>query len=55
LNTRLLLGILLVVLGILVLIFDEFLRVVVGVTFVVTGLYIALQNANTGAGGGNNI
>ena len=51
-NTRLLLGILLVVLGILVLIFDEFLRVVVGVGFVVTGLYIALQNANQG---GSNI
>ncbi|HEX8599168.1 MAG TPA: hypothetical protein VF952_11710 [Chloroflexia bacterium] len=47
-NTRLLMGILLVVLGILVLIFDEFLRVVVGVGFVVTGLYIALQNANPG-------
>ena len=39
-------GILLIVLGILVLIFDEFLRVVVGVGFVVIGLYIALQNAN---------
>lgn len=47
-NTRLLMGILLIVLGILVLIFDEFLRVIVGVGFVVTGLYIALQNANTG-------
>ncbi|MDQ3929416.1 MAG: hypothetical protein M3328_09750 [Chloroflexota bacterium] len=47
-NTRLLMGILLVVLGILVLIFDEFLRVVVGVGFVITGLYIALQNANAG-------
>ena len=39
-------GILLVVLGFLVLIFDEFLLLVVGVGFVVTGLYIALQNAN---------
>ncbi|MEA2574323.1 MAG: hypothetical protein QOH93_1621 [Chloroflexia bacterium] len=46
-------GILLVVLGILVLIFPEFLRVVVGVGLVIIGLYIALQNAN--AGGNNSI
>lgn len=49
-NTRLVIGLLAVVLGILVLIYPEFLRLVVGLGLVLVGLYIALQNAPSGGG-----
>lgn len=48
-------GLVLLVLGILVLVFDEMLRVVVGVGLILVGLYIALQNAPTSGGSGGNI
>ena len=53
LNTRLILGVILLVAGILVLVIPEFLRIIVGVTFLIAGLWIALQSAPTGGRGGN--
>lgn len=46
LNTRLVMGLALLVLGILVLLVEGFLRVGVGVGFIIVGLLIALQNAS---------
>jgi len=43
----------LLVLGILVLAFEDMLRVVVGIGFILVGLYIALQNAPAAGGGGS--
>ena len=43
-NTKFLTGMVLVVLGILVLVFPDLLRVVVGLGLVLVGLYIAMQN-----------
>ena len=54
-NTRLMMGIALLVAGLLVLLIDDFLRIIVGLTFVIGGLWIALQNAQGGVGGGGNI
>jgi uncharacterized protein YrrD len=47
-NTRLLFGILIIVLGILVLVSPSLLPLVVGISLIVLGLWIALQNATTG-------
>ena len=49
-NTRLILGIVLLLAGILVLVFPDFLRIIVGITFLIAGLWIALQNAPSGGG-----
>jgi hypothetical protein len=46
LNTRLALGLVLLVLGMLVLLVEGFLRIGVGIGFIVAGLLIALQNAS---------
>ena len=48
LNTRLISGLVLIVLGVLVLIYPDMLRIVVGLGLLLAGLYIALQNAPTG-------
>jgi hypothetical protein len=48
LNTRLIVGIVLVVLGLIVLVYPQFLAVIVGLALVIGGLWIALQNAPTG-------
>jgi len=45
LNIRLLMGLALILLGILVFAFPEFLRLIVGAGLILVGLYIALQNA----------
>jgi hypothetical protein len=39
------LGLVLLVLGILVLIFPDFLNVIVGIALILTGLWLALRNA----------
>lgn len=44
-NNRGILGIVLIALGILVLIFPEFLRIVVALALIVGGLWLALQTA----------
>ena len=55
-NNRLLIGLVLLVLGILVLIYPDMLRIVVGLGLILGGLYVALQNApNTSGGGGGSI
>jgi multisubunit Na+/H+ antiporter MnhC subunit len=51
LNNRLLAGIALVIAGVLVLVFPEFLRIIVGVGLLIAGLWLALQNAPSGGGG----
>jgi len=48
LNTRLIIGIVLVILGILVLIQPAFLAVVVGLALIIGGMWFALQNAPAG-------
>jgi hypothetical protein len=48
-NPRLILGIVLLVLGILVLLFEGFLRIGAGIGLIVAGLLIALQNTSTRA------
>jgi multisubunit Na+/H+ antiporter MnhC subunit len=50
LNTQLIIGIVLVLLGILVLVSPQFLSVIVGLTLIIGGLYLALQNAPRGGG-----
>jgi uncharacterized membrane protein HdeD (DUF308 family) len=45
LNTRLIIGIVLVILGVLVLVQPAFLAVIVGITLIIGGLWFALQNA----------
>ena len=48
-NTRLIGGLVMVLLGILVLAVPEFLRIIVALVLIFVGLYVALQNApNTG-------
>jgi len=47
LNTRLIAGLIMVVLGILVLVYPNLLGIIVGVGLVLAGLYVALQNAQT--------
>lgn len=47
-NSRLLVGIVLVILGILVLLQPAFLAVIVGVTLIIGGMWFALQNAPAG-------
>lgn len=47
-NTRLIIGIVLVVLGVLVLVSPQFLAIIVGLALIIGGLWIALQNAPTG-------
>lgn len=54
-NIRLIAGIVLIVLGILVLIAPDLLSYIVGLALVIGGLWIALQNASAGGGGGGNI
>lgn len=46
-NTRILIGIVLVVLGIFVMISPQFLAVVVGLALIIGGLYMALQSASS--------
>ncbi len=48
LNTRLLLGIVLIVLGILVFAVPAFLQIIVGLALIIGGLWLALQNMPTG-------
>jgi uncharacterized membrane protein HdeD (DUF308 family) len=48
LNTRLLLGIILIVLGILVFAVPAFLQIIVGLALIIGGLWLALQAAPTG-------
>jgi hypothetical protein len=48
LNTRLVIGIVLILLGVLVLINSAFLQVIVGVALIILGLWLALQNAPRG-------
>ncbi|MBF6613132.1 MAG: hypothetical protein IVW55_08395 [Chloroflexi bacterium] len=43
-NTRLIIGLVLVLLGVLVLINSAFLQIIVGLALILVGLYIALQN-----------
>lgn len=50
-NIRLIGGIVLLVLGIIVLVWPDFLSVIVGIVLVISGLWIALQNAPSGGGG----
>jgi hypothetical protein len=45
LNNRGIIGIVLIALGILVLIFPEFLRVIVAIALILGGLWLALQNS----------
>jgi uncharacterized protein YrrD len=47
-NTRLLFGIVILVLGILVLVYPALLPLIAGISLIVIGLWIALQNAPTG-------
>ncbi len=47
-NTRLLLGIVLIVLGILVFAVPAFLQIIVGLALIIGGLWLALQNMPTG-------
>jgi thiol:disulfide interchange protein len=49
LNTRLLIGIVILVLGILILVYPALLPLIAGISLIVIGLWIALQNA-TGTG-----
>jgi multisubunit Na+/H+ antiporter MnhC subunit len=48
LNTRLVIGIVLILLGVLVLINSAFLQVIVGIALIILGLWLALQNAPRG-------
>ncbi len=50
-NTRLIAGLVMVVIGILVLINSAVLSIVVGLGLILAGLYIALQNAPSTGGG----
>jgi len=45
LNSRLIIGIVLVVLGLLVLLQPALLEVIVGITLIIGGMWFALQNA----------
>ena len=47
-NTRLLIGIVLVLLGVLVLAAPQFLAIVVGLALILAGMWMALQNAPAG-------
>ncbi len=49
-NTRSIIGIVLLILGIIVLIWPQFLAIIVGVALIIAGLYIAMQNTSTGGG-----
>ena len=44
-NNRAIIGIVLVLLGILVLIYPQFLNIIVGIALILGGLWIALQGA----------
>lgn len=48
-NTRLIIGIVLVILGILVLIQPAFLAVIVGITLIIGGMWFALQHTPAGS------
>lgn len=49
-NTRLIAGLIMVVLGILVLVYPSLLGIIFGIGLVLAGLYIALQNAQSASG-----
>ena len=49
-NTRLIIGLVMVVLGILVLVYPNLLGIIVGIGLVLVGLYVALQNAQSAGG-----
>jgi len=50
LNTRLILGLALLVAGILILVVPAFLQIIIGVGLIIAGLWLALQNAQGSSG-----
>ena len=48
-NTRLMIGIALLVAGILILVVPAFLQIIIGVGLIIAGLWLALQNAQGGS------
>ena len=49
-NNRLMIGIIAILLGVLVLVWPQFLSIIVGLVLIGFGLWFALQNAGQGGG-----